>query len=231
MDTGTQENNGKGLHGEGVPIPILTENKAGAGRPTLSLSQYRNHVTPHDDGTATVTLNRLDSPLTHVTMLQSDLDLLSDFSWHRRNGNSKEPRGRTARADGGGGPKKLPRWEIYLHDLVCQRHHGPRPSKLHHVEFTNGDSTCLLPDNLQWAHRANQKKTNRHKASSHHKGVSFNSHGGKWRARVRKDSELVHSSSHPTEELAIQARHAAFYAAWGHDDPGCGCTLPFTDMD
>lgn len=39
----------------------------------------------------------------------------------------------------------------YVHQLVCEAFHGPRPSPRHHAAHSDGVRTHNAPDNLRWA--------------------------------------------------------------------------------
>jgi hypothetical protein len=75
-------------------------------------------------------------------VLRSDADLACSAKWTL----ARRMDGKVVAREAGGKRR-------YLHLLVAERHHGPRPSPDHVCEHLNGDLLDCRPDNLKWSLR------------------------------------------------------------------------------
>jgi hypothetical protein len=48
--------------------------------------------------------------------------------------------------------------EGYVHQIICEKFHGPKPSELHEVAHSCGKRPCINPRHIRWATPSNNNK-------------------------------------------------------------------------
>lgn len=86
-----------------------------------------------------------------------DYEFLTQWCWNflrSRSGKIYARRGGGRRSGGKGELNPT----ILMHRVVCERHHGPRPSELHTPDHKNRRTLDNRGDNLRWATRRQQER-------------------------------------------------------------------------